>query len=114
MSMNGSGLSDIITLANALTAKKEGDRAFQDTLNELSATMAELKEFFEKYETPGKDDGAMQEIVSSMREAVSALSSMKPPNVTVQAPSQKGWSKLKVSFDTTPNGFIKGATIERA
>ena len=119
MSINGSSVSDIIALAGALNAKKEGDREFQDTLNELSATLAELKEFFEKFE--GKEDSAaldaMKDMASAIQDAVKAMSNMKPPNVTVQAPAAsggQGWKKLKVQFDTSPNGFIQGATIERA
>lgn len=121
MSMNGSGISDILALANAINTKREEDKSFVDLLGEISSALADIVSMMEaqkeaQKEAPEKEGDAneyeaLAEVIG--KAIVDGLSALKPPSISVPAAQPVKWVDKRVEFEWRGNNLM-ACTVTRA
>lgn len=115
-------MKDVLALADALNARRDGDKGLQDLLNEVSAAQADIvdrvtKMLGQQTKTPSAKeiaDAVATAVSEAMSKAVASIElkpefEIKMPDAPAAAKPRKG---AKVKFDWSPNGMsLQGCDI---
>lgn len=114
--MNGSDISGMFAMADALNKQREGDKNFQDLLAEISTALGDILAALEKSaKAEPTENTDMKAMCASLEAVAESISKAKPPTVTVPAPvvtvnAAKPSSGWKFEIEQNGNGSLKSMT----